>query len=133
MNQEAVPGAEKIYLQIGQLIFDILPSEFIVAWVSIEMIDNASSCAMFYRKPDERFQYLNVGLDEIESKFRELRILYNYANQEVWTGATFTLSQEGHFTIDTTYYDISDFGKASERRKVWINKYLGENAAIDWQ
>ncbi|CDN59735.1 hypothetical protein I35_1212 [Burkholderia cenocepacia H111] len=43
------------------------------------------------------------------------------------------MSEDGEFSIDLTYEDISDFGRASERREVWIAKYLGENPAIDWR
>jgi hypothetical protein len=73
------------------------------------------------------------GLDEVEKKFGELRNRFKRAGGEAWTGATFTLSAEGKFSIDYTYDDVSDFGRASERREVWMKKYLGENPVIDWQ
>ncbi|TCW70764.1 hypothetical protein C5O79_11110 [Burkholderia sp. SRS-25] len=133
MNQEIIPGADDIYPQLGQLIFDAIPEEFSIAWVRVEMIDDVSSCGMFYKKSSGRFQYLNVGLDDIEGKFAELRELFKKAGREPWTGATFRLSEDGEFSVDLTYDDISDFGRASERREVWIAKYLGENPAIDWR
>lgn len=76
---------------------------------------------------------MNVGLEQVEGKFRELRELFKSTGREAWTGATFILSEHGEFSLETTYDDISDFGQASERRKAWIKKYLGENPTIDWQ
>ncbi|WP_164977868.1 hypothetical protein [Burkholderia pseudomallei] len=40
MNQEIIPGADDIYPQLGQLIFDAIPDEFGIAWVRVEMIDD---------------------------------------------------------------------------------------------
>lgn len=133
MSQEIIPGADDIYPELGQMIFDVIPSEFSVAWVRVEMIDDVSSCGMFYKKPNGRFQYLNAGLDDVEGKFAELRNLFKKAGREAWTGATFILSEDGEFSVELSYDDISDFGRASERREVWIAKYLGENPAIDWR
>ncbi|MET3214172.1 UNVERIFIED_ORG: hypothetical protein ABIC48_001916 [Burkholderia territorii] len=133
MNQGIIPGADDIYPQLGQLIFDAIPDEFSIAWVRIEMVDDVSSCGMFYKKSNGRFQYLNVELDDVEGKFSELHELFKKAGREPWTGATFRLSGDGEFSIDLNYDDISDFERASERREVWIAKYLGENPAVDWQ
>ena len=133
MDQEIIPGADNLYPELGQLIFDAIPGEFSVAWTRVEMLDDVSSCAVFYRKENGRFQYVNVGLEQVEGKFRELRELFKSAGREAWTGATFVLSEDGDFSLETTYDDISDFGQASERRKAWIKKYLGECPAIDWQ
>ncbi|AIO32990.1 hypothetical protein DM39_1116 [Burkholderia cenocepacia] len=55
------------------------------------------------------------------------------SGREAWTGATFALSGEGEFSIELTYDDVSDFSQGTERREIWIRKYLGENSAIDWR
>ncbi|MFL9887738.1 DUF600 family protein [Paraburkholderia agricolaris] len=133
MNQEIIPGADDLYPEIGQLTFDAIPGEFDVARVRVEMIDDVSSCSIFYHKPDGHFQYLSDGLGEVEGKFRELRNLFKSAGREAWTGATFILSEDGEFSIELTYDDISDFGQASDRRKAWIKKHLGEEPQIDWR
>jgi hypothetical protein len=133
MNQEIIPGTDDLYPEIGQLIFDAIPEEFSIARVRVEMIDDVSSCSIFYHKSDGRFQYLNDGLESVEAKFRELRDLFKNAAREAWTGATFILSEEGEFSVELTYDDISDFGQASDRRKAWIKKYLGKEAQIDWR
>ncbi|RQR79227.1 DUF600 family protein [Burkholderia sp. Bp9012] len=133
MNQEIIPGADDLYPKMGQMIFDIIPGDFSIARTRVEMINDVSSCAIFYQKPDGRFQYLNDGLDALEAKFRELRNLFKSAGREAWTGATFNLSEDGEFSIELSYDDISGFGQASDRRKAWIKRNLGEDAKIDWQ
>jgi hypothetical protein len=82
MNQESISGADDLYSKIGQLTFDAIPDEFRVARVRVEMADDVSSCSIFYHKPDDRFQYLNDGLESVEEKFRELRDFFKSVGHE---------------------------------------------------
>ncbi len=133
MNKNKISEAENFYPEVGQMICDAIPGYFLTAWVHVEMIDDVSSYGVFYLKENNRFQFLYSGLDDIENKFRELRNRFKDADHEAWSGATFILNRDGKFSVDFTYDDVSDFGQASERRDVWIKKYLGENPSIDWE
>ncbi|MDR2220740.1 MAG: antitoxin YezG family protein [Methylobacillus sp.] len=133
MSETIIPEAENFYPKIGQLIYDAILDDFDTAWMRVEMMDDTWAYGMFYLKPNGRFQYLNTGLNKVTEKFRELRNCFKSAGCEVWSGATFILSAQGKFSIDYTYEDVSDVGRGSERRKVWIKKYFGDNPVIDWE
>lgn len=123
---------EAAYPAIAQMMADVLPDNFLEAFFRIEMLDDVWSVGMFYRDERERYRYVNEGLETIEDKFRELRDLFKAENQEPFSTSTFRLTNSGKFSIDFGYEDVSDFGMASKRREIWINKYLGNNPQIDW-
>jgi Protein of unknown function, DUF600 len=122
---------ESFYPQIGQLIISALPN-FSEAWVSIEMIDNVWGAEAFFRDPNNQIRYSNEGLVDIERAFLEMRKAVKLLGKEPFTTATFLLTDAGKFYIDFGYEDVSDFGLSDERRKAWIEKYLGDDVQIQW-
>ena len=122
-----------LYNDIGQIVLDICPANFLGAWARIEMLDDVWSSSIFYKKDNNRYGYINENLDNLNSKFRELRNAYKAMPGGPWTTATFWLSPDGKMKLDLGYDDISDFGKASTRRNVWISKYLDSALHIDWE
>ena len=124
---------DDIYPEIGQLLLDLLPDDFQEAWISVEMVDDVWGAEIFYKKPESSYGYINDELDEIEDKFRRLRNLFKDENNETWSTATFHLTKNHEMNLELGYEDVSDFGLSPERREIWIEKYLGEAAKIDWQ
>ena len=123
---------ESFYPKIGQGFNDILPS-FEEAWLRVEMIDDVSSSGCFYRTQNESvIFYKNNGLEEIESEFRKMREEFITSEKQPFTQATFWLSENGKFSIEFGYEDVSDFGMSGERREAWIKTHLGENVKINW-
>ena len=132
MTIDELSSQYSLYPEIGQLLFDALPKECEYSWISVEMTDDVWGAEIFFKKMGGRFGYINENLKSIEDKFRQLRETYRKSGQEPWTTATFQLSSAGRMSLDLGYEDISDFGRAPERRVIWMEKYLGKNAQVDW-
>ena len=132
MTIDQLGSQDFLYSEIGQLLVDLLPPVFECAWIRVEMLDDVWSLGIFFKKEDNRFSYINENLKSIEDKFRQLRETYRKSGQEPWKTATFQLSSAGRMSLDLGYEDISDFGRAPERRVIWMEKYLGKNAQVDW-
>ena len=122
---------ETFYPQIGQLIVGALP-DFKEAWISIEMTDDVWGAEAFFRAPNNQIKYLNEGLVDIEMAFLEMRKAFKLLGKDPFATVTFWLSDTGKFSVDFGYEDVSNFGLVDERRDVWIKKYLGDDAQIQW-
>lgn len=126
------PEIEALYPKIGQELVDLIPEDFVMAWISVEMIDDVYSIGVFYSLDESGYHFLGENLEHLGELFRELRQRFKDANLAVWSTVTFQLSGEGRMNMDVGYEDVSDFGLSGERRDEWIAKYLGENARIAW-
>jgi len=122
---------EAYYPTIGQAFYDVLP-DFSDAWLTIEITEDVWGAEAFYKDGTDTVKYLSEGLEEAERLFKDMRKTFKETGNDPFTQATFFLKENGKFSIDFGYEDVSDFGLTDERRDAWIKKYLGENAKIEW-
>lgn len=127
-----IPDAEDLCSTIGQALVAALPQDFARAWIRVEMLCYVWSVGVFYRQADGRIRFVSDNLDAIEDLLGALRQRYRDEGQTAWSTATFALHADGRMALDLGYEDVTDFGQAPARRAVWIQKYLGRDAAIDW-
>ena len=130
--EHAIPALDEIYTEIGQELINFIPDDFKESWIRIEMIQDVWSISIFYKKPKGTYGYINEDFDSLEDKIRSLYSLYKDETSKPWSSATFHLTNTFEMDLNLGYEDISDFGKSSERREMWIKHYLGEDAQIDW-
>lgn len=126
------PEVEATFPKIGQALVDRLPEDFRVAWIRVEMTDDASSVGIFYTLPDGKIYYNNHDVSAIDDFFFEMREAFKNGGLSPWSAATFRLTGEGKMEVDFGYDDVSDFGLGPERRKEWIKHHLGDGAVIVW-
>lgn len=126
------PEVEATYPKIGQELVDRLPEDFQVAWIRVEMTDDASSVGIFHSQPDGKIYYTNKNVAVIDDLFFQMRDAFKASGLAPWSMATFRLTGEGKMEIDFGYDDVSDFGLGPERRKDWIRNHLGSNPDIVW-
>lgn len=118
---------EAYYPIIGQAFYDVLP-DFLEAWLTIEITDDFWGAEAFYTDGTATVKYLSDGLEKAEQLFRDMRKAFKETGNDPFTQATFFLDENGKFSIDFGYDDVSNFELNDERRDAWIKKYLGENA-----
>ncbi|WP_143326294.1 immunity protein YezG family protein [Vandammella animalimorsus] len=126
-----IKNTETHYNKIGQAILEAVNQDFDSTYVRIEMLDNIDSIGLFFERKGEYF-YLNEGLDDLLSHFREF---YNDFKEEIkysWTSATFKINSSGKMDLELGYDDISDFSMSSKRRDKWMKKYLDSRKKINW-
>lgn len=129
MNQQI----EAFYPVIGQEAYDLVSVEFTKLWVKVEMIDDVASIGIYCQTKNGNFRAFYDGLQHLLDIFYDMRKTFVSTGKPPFSTATFVLTDAGKFFIDFGYDDISDFGLVRERREVWIKKYLGENAKIQWE
>lgn len=126
------PQIEAFYPIIGQQAVNAVPIDFSKRWVRVEMMDDASSIAMFSQTAPNHFRYVNDGLEGLRDTFQALRDTFATTAHKPFSSATFVFTDTGKFSIDFGYDDVSDFGQSNLRREAWIKKYLGEDIKIQW-
>ena len=68
-----ISNAEEHYTKIGRCIFDKAPHEFEVAYARVEMLDDVGSLGVFYEISEDQYVYINEGVGDLFSIFRDLR------------------------------------------------------------
>ncbi|MFS8152622.1 immunity protein YezG family protein [Vreelandella titanicae] len=128
MNNEI----ERHYPKVAEKIYDVVPENFQAAYFHMEVTDDVWGGELFYSTANKEYKYKNENLESVIEEVKTIRELHKSSGEEPFTIVTFILMNTGKFSLEFGYDDISDFGRASERRDEWINKQLGEEAKIDW-
>ncbi|TBU74373.1 hypothetical protein DNK06_19610 [Pseudomonas daroniae] len=127
------PEIEALYPEIGQELLNALPSDFRQAWATAELLDDVSGTEVFYQTQQNEYFHIYDGLDDLDDLIFNLREQFKSLKQDVWSTITVWLNEEGRFSIDFGYEDVSDLGTAGARRKDWIKKNIGEHAKINYE
>jgi hypothetical protein len=133
MIEQIPAGVEDIYQDIAQQLVNILPENFVETWASFDVNDEGTwSSEVFFKKPNGRIELSEEDLDDVDDAFLKLYQAYKAESAQVWTSATFFLTNDGDMNLDFGYDDVSDFEQAEKRRDMWIKKYLKDSSLIDW-
>lgn len=127
------PEIEALYPEIGQEMFSALPANFKQAWATAELLDDVSGTEIFYQSQQNEHFHIYDGLDDLDDLIFNLREQFKSSNKEPWSTITVWLNEEGNFSIDFGYEDVSDLGEAGARREEWIKKTMGEHAKINYE
>jgi len=123
---------EHLYSRIGQYALDLAGEPFERGFVRVEMADDFGSIGLFVDRGDGTFTYFSDDDGGLYDLFEALRTAFKTAGMGVWSQATFTMQQDGTFSITFGYDDISDLGQSAQRREDWISKVLGSQPVIKW-
>lgn len=124
---------EKKYTTAVESIVPHLPEDFIDAHFHMEVTDDVWGGELFYSQKIGTYTYKSEELEDTIEIIREIRESFKSSNQEPFTIITISLKNTGKFSFELDYEDISDFGRASERREAWIEKHLGTDIKIEWK
>lgn len=123
---------EALYGRIGQALVDVVGGDFKKAHARVEMADDFGSVGVFAGGADGAYRYHTDDDDDLFELFAELRRLCIDAGMGAWSQATFTLAEDGKFSLQFGFDDISDLGQASERRDRWMQEHLEPGAQVIW-
>ena len=129
----------KLYQQIGETIYDLIPEEWKKLYLYAEVSEGLSYVYFYYYPEDNAcpVYYLDIPerfyIDRREYKLKSLKLFHQFEelwktfkehDQEPWTNLTLFMDSSGKFKIDYDYEDLSD-ASPLHRRIIWKYRYLG--------
>jgi hypothetical protein len=113
------------YRQARTAISKMLPDNWQVVWVLVEMEVDTGSLICYYRGEDGSIQPLmnGVSLDAYSAFRRVWQEMSQASTTPLWSSATYILQRNGTFSIDYGY-DPVPIEDEEERLQMWKQKYL---------
>ncbi|HCF2456960.1 TPA: DUF600 family protein [Pseudomonas aeruginosa] len=124
---------EALYPQIGQAAVDAVPGNFKKLWAIAEMLDDVSGTEIFYQAENGEIYHIYDNIDELDELLFKLRKVFAGTGNEPWSSVTLTVDQDGKFSLEYGYEDVSDIGLAGERRDKWLAEHFGRDAKINYE
>lgn len=127
------PEIEALYPLIGQAAVDAVPDSFKKLWATAEMLDDVSGTEIFYQIKEGEFHHIYDNIDELDELLFKLRNAFIAAGEQPWSSVTLSVNEDGKFSLDYGYEDVSNFELAGERRARWLAQYLGSDAKLIYE